>query len=304
MPSDIPATQNEPQQLKLIYAYHQAYANVNRLALVRLMIVTASAVFIPIIGAYYPAFRHFGAAITLLIFLLDLFFFDRTIDERRKFGARIQELFDRTVFKKTWPEHIAGEKPTQEDIESLAQKFEKSNNPKRLEELRDWFPSEVGQSPHSFAVLVCQRSNCVWDAKLRKRFKTLIITSLLVTLGMVWMIALVLNLSISEFLITFLTPSIPAVAFTWKLTQQQQTAIDASERTRRSLEEIRGQLASTGLTDDLINAHTDHLQAELFYRRSTVSRVPDSLYKVDRKKLEEEMKQAVASMLAAAKPSP
>jgi hypothetical protein len=297
MPSDIPATQNEPQQLKLIYAYHQAYANVNRLGFIRLAMVTAAAVILPIIGAYFSAFRAYGAAITLLVFLLDLFYFDRTIDEGRKFGARIQDLFDRTVFKKKWPDHIAGEKPTEEDIQSLAKTFENSNNPERLGKLRDWYPTEVGQLPHPLAVLVCQRSNCVWDTKLRKRFKTVLLAGLLILLGLVWMLAIVLNLSISEFLVAFLVPSIPAVAFTWKLTLQQQTAIDASERTRRSLEQIREQLESTGLTEDLIDTHTDYLQAELFYRRSSVSRVPSLIYNNDREMREHEMKQAVQTMI-------
>ncbi|MDZ4849159.1 MAG: S-4TM family putative pore-forming effector [Pirellulaceae bacterium] len=44
MQTDITEKQNEENQLRLLYAYHQAYSQVNRLAQIRFALVVATAV--------------------------------------------------------------------------------------------------------------------------------------------------------------------------------------------------------------------------------------------------------------------
>jgi len=298
MPNEIPTKQNSLELMRLIYAYHQAYANANQLAILRFGLVTAIALVVPLFGAFVPVFRPYGALMSLAMFLLDLFYFEKQIDHDRRLGAKLQELFDRTLFGLSWPENIVGEKPTFEVVGALSAKYAAILKPERQNKLQNWYPTQIENLQKPIAVLICQRSNCVWDADLRKTYVRILYAGILLLMAVGALVAILLKMTVPDFLLTFTVPTLPAIAFVWRVALSQTEAISSSHRTRRALDSVRQTAMANKYSADVLDAHIDYLQAEIFDRRSTISRVPAIIYDRYREKLEGEMKQAVDSMIA------
>ncbi|WP_305825838.1 S-4TM family putative pore-forming effector, partial [Massilia brevitalea] len=103
----------------------------------------------------------------LALVLLDTILINPLIGARRSAAAKIQQCFDSAVLRLPWNEIAYGSTPDPEDIEAWAEKNAKLVASGKF---NDWYRVEVRELPHETAVLVCQRANCWWDMKLRKRY--------------------------------------------------------------------------------------------------------------------------------------
>src|SRR5213079_2941142 len=99
--------------------------------------------------------------------VLDVALLDRWKRSFQQRAAAIQELFDCRVLDLEWPT-LKTPKPDAEDVKGLA-------TGRDVSKLRGWYPASVAPLSMHAARVVCQRSNCRWDSKLRRYFRAMVV---------------------------------------------------------------------------------------------------------------------------------
>ncbi len=89
-------------------------------------------------------------------------------------GASTQEEFDTKLFKLDKNTFCFLKEPTIEEINKGAKKFKGD-----LKKLKDWYP--IGDSGNKFLnILLAQRTNIVWDRRLKERYRNFLIVLIIV----------------------------------------------------------------------------------------------------------------------------
>lgn len=107
---------------------------------------------------------------------------------KRETAAYIQQKFDTYVYNMNWNNLLFGNnRNADEEIETYSNRI--FNNPRKKEELKNWYSPNVDSKDLKHGILLCQKENIRWDKNLRKRFIvlikiiTIIICSIVIILG-------------------------------------------------------------------------------------------------------------------------
>lgn len=119
-------------------------------------------------------------------------------------AAKIQEEFDVKIFDLDWNDILIPEKPSPEAVVKGVQKFKGSE-----ESLKNWYPLENLSNNHWLNVLIAQRTNIVWDKKLKQRYKVLLIFLVILFLILELLVSIWLKLLVVDFLLVIFVSSIP-----------------------------------------------------------------------------------------------
>ncbi|NEA24728.1 S-4TM family putative pore-forming effector [Actinomadura bangladeshensis] len=124
-----------------------------------------------------------------------------------KNAAILQEMFDVELFGLPWNKTICGNPLAHYEYVELARKFPVRGQ--RLERLRDWYVN-VNEIPQPYDVLFCQLQNLVWDARLRRRWARIVLTSILSWIVLGILVGYIADLSVKETLIGWYLPAMGA----------------------------------------------------------------------------------------------
>lgn len=166
--------------------------------------------------------------------------------------------------------------------------------------ITDWYGKEVGALPLHIARIVCQRSNCWWDAKQRRRYATWIITSLVLIFLGILATVLKSGLSIEDFVIKVAAPLAPAFLLGIRQFGEQ---IDTAQRLDKLKEHSEGlwNKAIDGSPEPIITPETRNLQDEILENRKRGAMVFDWIYKRLQRDYEAQMNHGVAEFVIEAK---
>ena len=171
MSNRIPLRQNEDLQLQRMAAQRRLYSRAKRILSWQMVITVALVVVWSFVERWFPMLKVYAALYGMTAVLLDIAVFTPLQNSLKQKAAGIQELFDCYVLDLPWQEIKAGRRP---DAELVA---EFSRLPSGVDyssmKLLDWYPAESGTVPLFLGRLICQRANCWWDAKLRRRYAVL-----------------------------------------------------------------------------------------------------------------------------------
>ena len=231
--NDINQKQNEPEFIGLLKAADAAYMYARRVDSVRTVITIAS-----VGGAILASVRtdlanalSVGGAIGAVVNELVRYFL--TLRWTRT-AMLFQECFDTGLFGLKWNTTL-GRKPREEDRRYWEKKFRGDVTRKQK-----WY-IDVEGLPAGHAVLLCQRENLAWDARLRRIWGTSLIVLAVSWIALGVLIGGLAEWKVSELVIRWLVPSAPALMF----------AIGSGFRHRRI----------AGDKDELINRIEDLLEA-------------------------------------------
>jgi len=131
-----------------------------------------------------------------------------------KQAATIQEQFDVDLFNLPWNQVLVGDRVSPELVSSAAASFKGDR-----EKLKGWY-ADTGNIPYPLGVLLCQRANLVWDWRLRRQYAWIvsILTVFLFSLGIV--LAIVTNLTLLDYLLALLIPSLVQNQVTFSVTSR------------------------------------------------------------------------------------
>lgn len=240
-----------------------------------------------------PDFRAYPVLAAVCVLLLDALWLTPRQKGLRESAAKIQERFDCDVLGLEWNNIKCGNPEPCETVIEHAARYEKRAHD--LSPLTDWYPKQADRLPLELARLVCQRSNCWWDACQRRRYAFFVATLLLLSCaGIVWA-GLAANLSVHDTLLFIALPLLPTVRLATGQWREHRDAADRLDRLRERLD--RAWKEALGNPDPArLSATSRQLQDELFDNRKRNPPVFDALFKRLRGSLELQMNHGAAEM--------
>jgi hypothetical protein len=290
--------QNEKLCLQLLAAQRQLYADAKRLLGWQMMLGGPAATVAALIGILFPATREFVALWGVAVIALDVLWLTPRQKRLREAGARVQEKFDCHVLGLNWDTTRAGQPEPAELV--LEQSTRYATWAAKMTPLTDWYPRDVGQLPVQLARLVCQRTNCWWDAHQRRRYAAVMAGLLLSAFLAVLATGVLAKLSVPSLLLIVGVP----MASTLRLAHQQwiehREAADRLDRLRDRVERVwRDALANPG--DPALAQEARALQGEIFDGRKRNPLVFDFVFKLLRNDMEAQMNYGAQQFVLEAK---
>jgi hypothetical protein len=209
-------------------------------------------------------------------------------------AVTIQEQFDVEVFDIEWNTALAGARAAPEDIHSAARRY---SSEKKIERLKNWYPTSVDEAPWPLNVVLCQRSSAVWGRRGHYVYALVVLG-----LGIAWFLAGIVmavadHATLAAYLIVVFLPSQPAFLDTIDLFRghlQQSEAKGAIEIRTTDLWN-RGVGDASAVTEQACREVQD--QAYTLRRRGV--QIPQVMYWLRRKQDEAAMQAAAADLVKA-----
>jgi len=186
-----------------------------------------------------------------------------------KEASTIQEEFDTQTFDLEWNNIQIGTKVSNEIIHSSDSKYTDKTD------LYDWYGDLDGIN-NNLSILICQRSNLVWDWRLRKQFAWTIIIALLLLFGLGLVISLYLKLSLQTYLIGILLPSASAFILGVKEVKEHFDSAKSKEGLEKKINSIWEKSMTTLVSPT--KSELRKVQDKIYQLRTNTALIPDWWY--------------------------
>jgi len=212
----------------------------------------------------------------ILVVVFDLFVFTPWIRRLRDLAARIQELFDTKVLGLDWSEISVGKKPDPEVIHEEANKHGLEG--KCISGLKNWYPIIIDGVPEIFGIVICQRSNVWWDARMRRKYAFYIRIFLIsIAIGLIGY-GLYEKKDMFDFLAYLVAPLASTYIFGYRQMMEQSAAADRLDNLKEISEKIwKDALSGEELATLKIKCRA--LQDQIFKHRKENPPIFDFLFK-------------------------
>ncbi|WP_156176135.1 S-4TM family putative pore-forming effector [Hymenobacter terrenus] len=271
----IPESQVERKQLERLAAQRELYSAAKVWYGWQLLITTAIPIILALIALIKEEFSTISAVFGAASLFVDAYLVDRNIKSRKERAVKIQELFDCDILQlPSSPLKVADDIKVEEVLRHYKAH---AKIPTNIEKIVGWYSKEVGEVPIHIARIICQRTNCWWDATLRKRFAHFLKYSSVVALIIVLSVGCYREMDITSILLIIagLTP------FFQYCIKQHNDNVDAIKR----LDELyyfAAQLWNRAVHDcgaeEILTLESRRLQDEIFNYRTNNPLILDWLY--------------------------
>jgi hypothetical protein len=216
-------------------------------------------------------------------------------EQRRVDSAvRIHERFDTLVFQLDWPRGLAGPEPSEEDIADAARRLADDTQLAAQIEA-GWFPSTAG-IPWPVDVLIAQLSSVTWGRRQHDAYSRFLIAMIAAAVLGIVGFAVVVGMSLTDWLITFLLPGMPALLDASELANAHRQSSSGKADLERRLSDLWAtELATPGTTT---GADCREVQDDAFVLRAAGLQIPEWYYRLYRGRSEANMQDAAAARRA------
>ncbi len=294
----VETAQNLPLQLERLAAQRQLYSTAKTIFAWQVILGGPVALLSALVAVFDPSYKAYVAIWGIAVTCSDAFWLTPWQRRLKDSAARVQEAFDCDVLQLPWNKVKTGKRPEPELIDEQARSYEKRAS--SMPSLRNWYPPAVDALPLHLARLVCQRSNCWWDAKQRRRYAAVLLGVIIVVFLIVFALSLRGGLTLESFVLTVAAPLSPA--FVLGLRQFSEHRESATR-----LEKLKDHVESTwengigGAPVDAVTQASRALQDEIFENRRKSPTVIDALFKRLRTSYERQMNRAADEYVQQAK---
>lgn len=167
--------QNRDENITRLIAQRQLYDEVGLINNIYAVI----AVFIPLLFAIVQEiFNNFewigivARCYSIVVFILS-FMISSAEKKKKELAACIQQEFDVDVYQMPWDEKLFGQRRKISDVIVEASERAPASRIDR-KKLQNWYTSAIESLSQKEAIEACQKENCIWDIKLRERYKTML----------------------------------------------------------------------------------------------------------------------------------
>lgn len=293
----IAVEQNTPVQLQRLGAQRQLYATAKCILVAQIVLSGPIAVASAFWAKTVPSTEGFVALWGIFVLLCDTFWLSRWLQNRRKDAVLIQESFDCEVLGLRWNEIKSGDRPDAELVKEQSDKYSKVAG--RMPPLQDWYSPSVAGLPLYIGRLVCQRSNCWWDGKLRRRYAVLVVAILASICAIVLIVSLGQNYKLEDFLLKVIAPLAPALGLGYRQISEQMSAATRLDDLKLHCQAV-WDAALSGVDEQVITARSRDLQNEIFESRRSSPLVFDCVFNWLRWSFEGQMSYAADALVAEA----
>ncbi|OYU93831.1 MAG: hypothetical protein CFE21_18910 [Bacteroidetes bacterium B1(2017)] len=293
--NNIPERQNQPKQLERLAAQRELYSSAKKFQIFQIVINIIIPVLLSLLAIKCEEVAPYSAFLGVLFSILDVSFIEQEIKNRREKAAKIQELFDCYVLELPISPLKVITDITVEEI--LIHYHAHSKIPTNVEKIRDWYSTAVSNVPLPIARLICQRSNCWWDSRLRKRYSfSLGVLGVIITLFLGYL-GIHEKLSFNNFVLIASSIS-PFILYIIKQYNDQKEAAKRLDDLVNFSSNIWE--SSFNMDEHEILDNSRKLQDEIFDHRSKSPLILDFFYNKLRNKDEEIMNKTADSLVSEA----
>lgn len=286
--------QNKPERLELLRAQRRFYSRAknyqNFVAITALLLPLLGILF----GAEFPAIRPYLAFGSIALLLLDVAILAPKQRACCKAGAKVQEQFDTEVLKLDWNKLVAGGRVDPEELRAIA------SNPMTNEEkkwLENWYEGAITNLPLSVGRLLCQRTNVVYDLRVRRTYSgALLGVAVLLLVGLI-AVGLHQGIKVEELILSMVLPVLPLMNFVLREYRKQEDTIESLATLKGEVEKV-WENALAGASDEELTLSSRALQDAIYRHRASNPLVFDWLYNRLRKKSEAQAKHAAEKLVA------
>lgn len=234
--NQITTLQNGKHPLQLLAAQRQLYASAKTLMGWQLALGGPAVTFAAVLGIALPATREFVALWAVTVLLLDALWFTPRSKRLREAAARVQERFDCDVLSMKWDSIRVGSPEPNELVLEQATRYALWAT--KMPSLTDWYPRIVERLPLPLARLICQRTNCWWDAKQRRHYAVAMAGLLLTcTIAVLWA-GLAAKLTMTDLILVVILPMLSTVKLAHQQWTEHREAADRLDRLRERVERV------------------------------------------------------------------
>lgn len=278
--NQIEVRQNSAEGLKYLSAYSYLYSKAKTL------LGTQSILMVPIPLAWSaivipnPELRPYMVLYSLAVVLLDVMLLNRRQSKMKEDAARIQEMFDCFLLEIPWRTLQVGAKVDAESLNEYESKYRRKQ--KDLNHLKDWFVSDVGSIPIEYARLICQRTNLLWDTKLRKRYTVSLRVILWTFFAAVIVFSVQQSMPMDVFLSTVAVVVLPAVVWGIREVSRHSETISRLATIKSHLDHIWNEILKRTMKAQTLEARTSEIQSEIYRLRANNPVIFNWVYKLQR----------------------
>lgn len=239
MPTGIAARQNEPVHMRLLRAKKYRHDIADRWANLNVAGTIGFAVLVPVIAMIWPGTAAWLSAAAAGWLVLGRSLFRRFEQASADLGIRYQEEFETSVFSLPWNTALANERPRTDAIVDDARRA------RRAQSQRDWFADD-GATPRPADLLLAHLESALWGRRnhhLYARWLN-ILAAVIATAGI--LVAVVAGLSVTDYLIRLLFPSLPALQDALFLADEHRKTSSAKAQLESQIIQLLETLAAGG----------------------------------------------------------
>lgn len=291
---DILSRQNGPRHRLLLAAFSTVYGQAKTILAIQVIATVGGAVVASVVSTHWPAIRSWTVLYAVAVSLLDTFVLERMQARCRRLGSQLQELFDGELFGLAWNGYAAGDPPSAEVIAEEGEAFLKKQP--ATEWLQDWYPAEIARLPLDYAALVCQRTNCWWDQRLRRRYLVGLVTGLVVLAGGLTAYGLARQVTFEQFFLSILAPLWPALVWGVREAFKQRDAAESAGNLQGQVENLWARCLRQPLPADQLRWEMRAIQTEIHRGRASRPLVFNWVHRLFRSRHQQLMKTGAADM--------
>ncbi len=296
--NSITTEQNTDRQLQRLAAQRQLYATAKRVFGAQVILSGPVAIASALLGIACPPFKGYIALWGILVTLGDLFWLTPWQKRLRDSGARVQEAFDRDVLSLPWNDLKAGKRPDPELVKEQSEKYARWGS--KMPPLNNWYSPEVDGLPLYVGRIACQRSNCWWDSKQRRRYAASIIAGIVVVFVAVLSLAMASGFTVEDFVLKVVAPLAPALVLGIRQFTEQLDAAARLDKLKEHAERLWND-ALSGRSATYMTTAARGLQDEIFESRRRSPLVFDTIFKRLRRGYEVQMNHGAAELVLEAR---
>jgi hypothetical protein len=294
----IATDQNGEGQILRLAAQRQLYSAAKTILGWQMFIGGPVAVMSAFLVLADPSWKSIAASWGILVTLCDIFWLTPWQKRLRDSAARIQEAFDCDVFELRWNDIKAGSRPDPELIKEQSDKYRGWAS--RMPPLTDWYAPIVSDLPMHIGRIACQRTNCLWDSKQRRRYAVGIVVFVALSFALVFGLSLRAGMTMEDFILKVVAPLAPALLLGMRQYSEQMEAAARLDRLKDHAERLWND-ALSGQSPEEVTLRSRSLQDEILENRRKSPPVFDWIFKRLRPQYEGQMIFSVAELVTQAK---
>jgi len=298
----IPQEQSIQKQIERLAAQREIYSDAKKIQGVVITLSVPCVIVLILLAAVFPKIQVFVAFWGIIVTLLDIVVFTPRQKSLQEKAAKIQQLFDCDVLQMDWSKLNSGNRLEPEAV------AEASSRHKRIDpnysKLQNWYPVSAGQLPIHLARLICQRSNCWWDAQLRRRYAVFGLVTIVGLTVMVFLVGLIGGLTLEKFFLVVLAPLIPAVVLGIRQYIEHTEAAARLDRLKERSLELWNEAIKGRLNPQEVTEESYKLQNEIYDNRRRNPLIFNWIYSHLRRQQEEQMNRGAEELVEEALRNP
>jgi hypothetical protein len=281
--NNISKIQNEQKQLERLSAQRELYSSAKRWYIAQIIGGMLLPIIFVLISLLVYNIALVAAMFGIAFFIFDILIIVPTISKLKLKASKIQELFDCEVLQiPKSPLKVSSDIA----VEEVLTYYEAHNKIKsNVEKVINWYPNVIDQVDIEFARLICQRTNCWWDVKLRSRYINFIRGVSIAIPLVVLVVGVIVDLRL-EVIVLLFSGLMPFFRFANREYSDQKASNDRLEKTMNYILKIWDNILAKQIDKSFLTIESRNIQDEIYEHRSKSPFILDNIYNAFRDKNE------------------